>query len=234
MLESSVFVAWCFGNFGCASCSFFSYWTSDLPAVGVMAVFFSLQYYLGLVVAYRKKALSVISTKRTTFMEKILWTIKLIKIYGWEASFFQNILTIRLEEKKTSANIYQSIIYGLIFSLPPIVLCLEQETSHVWFRGKISRSRIESLVVTGNPKNIPADAFHLVLHQIFLCPMPEQPISCHSVEVTILGKGVMLPGYEKTYFSVYIIRNWIVKNCAVISRNHHVLSTWQSIAVDHI
>ena len=99
--------------------------TSVLPAVGVMAVFLPLQYYLGLVVAYRKKALSVISTKRTTLMEEILRSIKLIKIYGWEASFFQNINKIRLEEKKTIANIniYQSIIYGLIFSFPPMVSC---------------------------------------------------------------------------------------------------------------
>jgi ABC-type bacteriocin/lantibiotic exporter with double-glycine peptidase domain len=58
-------------------------------------------------------------------MEEILRSIKLIKIYGWEASFFQNIHKIRLEEKKTIANIniYQSIIYGLIFSLPPMVSC---------------------------------------------------------------------------------------------------------------
>jgi ATP-binding cassette, subfamily C (CFTR/MRP), member 1 len=96
---------------------------SVLPALAVMAVFLPLQYYLGLVVAYRKKALSKISTKRTTLMEEILRSIKLIKIYGWEASFFQNIHKIRVEEKKaiSNINIYQSIIYGLIFSLPPMV-----------------------------------------------------------------------------------------------------------------
>jgi ATP-binding cassette, subfamily C (CFTR/MRP), member 1 len=98
---------------------------SVVPAIAVMAVFLPLQYYLGLVVAYRKKALSVVSTKRTTLMEEILRSIKLIKIYGWEASFFKNINQIRLEEKKMIANIniYQSVIYGLIFSLPPLVSC---------------------------------------------------------------------------------------------------------------
>jgi hypothetical protein len=44
---------------------------SVLPALAVMAVFLPLQYYLGLVVAYRKKALSKISTKRTTLMKEI-------------------------------------------------------------------------------------------------------------------------------------------------------------------
>ena len=47
-----------------------------LPAVGVMAVFLPLQHNLGLVVAYRKKALSVISTKCTTLMPEILRSIK--------------------------------------------------------------------------------------------------------------------------------------------------------------
>ena len=102
---------------------------SVVPAVIVMAVFLPLQYYLGLLVAYRKKALSKISTKRTTLMEEIFRSIKLIKIYikiyGWGASFLQNINQIRIEEKKMIANInvYQSVIYGLIFSLPPIVSC---------------------------------------------------------------------------------------------------------------
>jgi ABC transporter transmembrane region len=71
-----------------------------LPALAVMAVFLPLQYFLGLVVAYRKKALSKISTKRTTLMEEILRSIKLIKIYGWEASFFQNIHKIRVEDSR--------------------------------------------------------------------------------------------------------------------------------------
>jgi ATP-binding cassette, subfamily C (CFTR/MRP), member 1 len=99
---------------------------SVFPAVGVMAIFLPLQYYLGFVVAFRKMALSLVSMKRTTLMEEILRSIKLIKIYGWEASFFQNINKIRVEEKKMIANIntYQSIIYGLIFSLPPLLSCL--------------------------------------------------------------------------------------------------------------
>ena len=151
-------------------------------------IYLPLQYYFGLVVAYRKKALSVISIKRTTLMEKILWSIKLIKIYGWEASFFQNIHKIRLEEKKTIANIniYQSIIYGVnLFLASDGILCC------VWNKRPGMVGSVEKCqgVVPGNPKSIPADDFHLMLHQIFLCPMPEQPISCHSVEVTILGKG---------------------------------------------
>jgi hypothetical protein len=96
-----------------------------------------------------------------------------------------------------------------------------------------TRSQIESFVVPGNPWNIPTDTCHLVLHQTFVCPVPGQPISCNFVEVSILGNwGVLLPGYVKTYFSVYIIRSWILKNCAVIRRKHHVLSTLQSRTVD--
>jgi hypothetical protein len=96
-----------------------------------------------------------------------------------------------------------------------------------------TRHQLPNLVFSGHPQEIPADACHLVLHQTFLCPLPDQPISCNSIQVTILGKGgVMLPKYEKTYLSVYKISNWIVKNCAVIRRKHHVLSTLQSRTVD--
>lgn len=113
-----------------------------LPGVGIMCVFLPLQYYLGLVVAYRKKTLSEVSTKRTTLMEEILRSIKLIKIYGWEASFFKNIREIRDEEQKLVANInvIQALIYGLIFSLPPIV-------SAVVFGTKEATGEIDSVLV---------------------------------------------------------------------------------------
>jgi ABC-type multidrug transport system fused ATPase/permease subunit len=96
-----------------------------LPGVGVMLVFLPLQYYLGLIVAFRKKKLADVSVKRTTLMEEIFRSIKLIKIYGWEASFFKKIQDVRDEEKSLVANIncLQATIYGLIFSLPPMVSC---------------------------------------------------------------------------------------------------------------
>jgi ABC-type multidrug transport system fused ATPase/permease subunit len=99
--------------------------TSILPGVAVMLVFLPLQYFLGLVVAFRKKKLATVSVRRTTLMEEILRSIKLIKIYGWEASFFKKIQDVRNEEKALVANInfVQAAIYGLIFSLPPIVSC---------------------------------------------------------------------------------------------------------------
>jgi len=96
-----------------------------LPGVAVMCVFLPLQYWMGLIVAFRKKKLSKVSTKRITLMEEIMRSIKLIKIYGWEASFFQNLNTLRAEESSllSKINFIQSIVYGLIFSLPPIVAC---------------------------------------------------------------------------------------------------------------
>lgn len=97
--------------------------TSVLPALGVMAVFLPLQYWMGMVVAFRKKKLATISKKRITMMEEILRAIKLIKIYGWEASFFNNIFEVREEEKAWVARInqVQATILGLIFCLPPLV-----------------------------------------------------------------------------------------------------------------
>jgi ATP-binding cassette, subfamily C (CFTR/MRP), member 1 len=96
---------------------------SILPGVIVMCVFLPLQYFLGVLVAVRKKKLSYVSCKRTSLMEEIMRSIKLIKIYGWEASFFKDLNDIRDEEKGmlASINFVQAAIYGLIFALPPMV-----------------------------------------------------------------------------------------------------------------
>jgi ABC-type multidrug transport system fused ATPase/permease subunit len=56
-------------------------------------------------------------------MEEIMGSIKLIKIFGWEASCFRYLNDIRDEEKGmlASINFVQAAIYGLIFALPPMV-----------------------------------------------------------------------------------------------------------------
>jgi ABC-type multidrug transport system fused ATPase/permease subunit len=96
---------------------------SILPGLAVMAVFLPLQYFLGMVVAFRKKKLALVSNRRISLMEEIMRAIKLIKIYGWEASFFKNLNAIREEERNLTAkiNVVQATILGLIFCLPPIV-----------------------------------------------------------------------------------------------------------------
>ena len=94
-----------------------------LPGLLVMLVFMPLQYWLGMVVAFRKKKLALVSTRRSTLMEEIMRAIKLIKIYGWEACFFKNLNEIRTEEMQLLAkiNMVQATILGLIFCLPPLV-----------------------------------------------------------------------------------------------------------------
>jgi len=94
-----------------------------LPALGVMVVFLPLQYWMGMVVAYRKVELASVSKTRISMMEEIMRAIKLIKIYGWESSFFKNLNAIRTDEKRLQykVNLVQSAILGLIFCLPPIV-----------------------------------------------------------------------------------------------------------------
>jgi len=75
-------------------------------------------------------------------MEEIMRSIKLIKIYGWEDSFFKKLHAIRDEEGKmlTSINQIKATILGLIFSLPPL-LCL------VIFGTQEAKGKIESVVV---------------------------------------------------------------------------------------
>ncbi|GAX11414.1 hypothetical protein FisN_22Lh092 [Fistulifera solaris] len=113
-----------------------------LPGVAMMAIFMPLQYYMGMVVAYRKKDLAAVSDERISLMEEIMRSIKLIKIYGWEASFFKNLNDIRAQESRLADGInnYKSTILGLIFSLPPM-LCV------VIFGTKEAMGDIESVVV---------------------------------------------------------------------------------------
>jgi len=94
-----------------------------LPGFGVMIVFMIVQYWLGMSVAFRKKKLAVVSERRISLMEEIMRAIKLIKIYGWEASFFKNLNKIRAEEAEIlrGINQIQATILGLIFCLPPII-----------------------------------------------------------------------------------------------------------------
>ena len=116
--------------------------SSVLPALAVMAVFLPLQYWMGMVVAYRKVRLAEVSKKRISLMEEIMRAIKLIKIYGWEDSFFKNLNAIRSEEKDlvSRINFVQASILGLIFCLPPIV-------SLVVFGTQEATGEIESVLV---------------------------------------------------------------------------------------
>ena len=113
-----------------------------LPGLGLMCVFLPLQYFLGLQVAYKKKTLAAISSKRTNLMEEILRGIKLIKMYGWEGSFFKNLHSIRNEEGAflSKINGIKSAILGLTFCLPPL-MCM------VIFGTQEAIGKIDSVVV---------------------------------------------------------------------------------------
>ena len=113
-----------------------------LPGVGLMLVFLPLQYYLGVVVAHKKKDLAKVSSKRISLMEEIMRGIKLIKIYGWEASFSDNLKEIRSEEAHMldRINRMKAAMLGLIFCLPPL-MCM------VIFGTQEAVGEIESVVV---------------------------------------------------------------------------------------
>jgi ABC-type multidrug transport system fused ATPase/permease subunit len=113
-----------------------------LPGVGLMLVFLPLQYYLGVVVAFRKKELAKVSSRRISLMEEIMRGIKLIKIYGWEASFSKNLSEIRSEEAVMldRINRIKAAMLGLIFCLPPL-MCM------VIFGTQEAVGQIESVVV---------------------------------------------------------------------------------------
>ena len=113
-----------------------------LPGLGLMCIFMPLQYYLGIIIAYKKKSVAVVSSKRISLMEEILRGIKLIKIYGWEDSFFKNLNLIRGEEALMMNRINQikSAILGMVFCLPPL-MCM------VVFGAQDATGEIEAVVI---------------------------------------------------------------------------------------
>jgi ABC-type multidrug transport system fused ATPase/permease subunit len=113
-----------------------------LPGLGLMCIFMPLQYFLGIVIAYKKKSLAVVSSKRISLMEEILRGIKLIKIYGWEDSFFKNLNLIRGEESimVNRINRIKSAILGMVFCLPPL-MCM------VVFGAQEATGEIEPVII---------------------------------------------------------------------------------------
>jgi ATP-binding cassette, subfamily C (CFTR/MRP), member 1 len=109
------------------------------PGLGLMCVFLPLQYLLGVVVAYRKKTLALASNRRISLMEEIMRGIKLIRIYGWEASFFKNLNNIRDEEGFLLLRIKAAIL-GVTFCLPPL-MCI------VIFGTQEATGKIETVLV---------------------------------------------------------------------------------------
>jgi ATP-binding cassette, subfamily C (CFTR/MRP), member 1 len=113
-----------------------------LPGLGLMCIFMPLQYCLGLIIAFRKKDLNKVSSHRVSLMEEILRGIKLIKIYGWEASFFKNLNLVRAEEAVMldGINRIKSAILGMVFCLPPLM-------AMVVFGAQEATGKINSVVV---------------------------------------------------------------------------------------
>jgi ATP-binding cassette, subfamily C (CFTR/MRP), member 1 len=120
----------------------YSLGSTILPGLGLMCVFMPLQYCLGLIIAFKKKDLNKVSSRRISLMEEILRGIKLIKIYGWEQSFFKNLNLIRAEEAVMLGRInrIKSAILGMVFCLPPLM-------AMVVFGTQEATGKIESVVV---------------------------------------------------------------------------------------
>lgn len=120
----------------------YSLGSTILPGLGLMCVFMPLQYCLGLIIAFKKKDLNKVSSHRISLMEEILRGIKLIKIYGWEESFFKNLNLIRAEEAVMLGKInrIKSAILGMVFCLPPLM-------AMVVFGVQEATGKIESVVV---------------------------------------------------------------------------------------
>jgi hypothetical protein len=96
-----------------------------------------------------------------------------------------------------------------------------------------TRHRIDKWFEGENSKEIPQDAWHLVLVDTYFGTIPDQPFQYNIVEVTVLGQGGwQLSGYERACFPVHKVQSWMNKHCAVTRRKKHVLSALQSRTAD--
>jgi hypothetical protein len=72
---------------------------------------------------------------------------------------------------------------------------------------------------------VPNNARHLVLWNCYFCAMENQMFQFNVVEVSVLEeRGAEISGYEKAYFPVYRIQEWLKDNCCKQKRRRHVMS----------
>jgi hypothetical protein len=77
-----------------------------------------------------------------------------------------------------------------------------------------TRHRIDKWVAGENSKEIPQDAWHLVLVDMYFGTIPEQPFQYNIIEVIVLGHGGwQLFGYERACFPVHKVQCWMPLRC---------------------
>jgi hypothetical protein len=104
---------------------------------------------------------------------------------------------------------------------------------HVKQPNEDTRHQIDKWFAGENSKEIPQDAWHLVLVDRYFGTIPDQPFQYNIIEVTVFGqRGWQLSGYERACFPVHKVQSWMTKHCAVTRRKKHVLSALESRMAD--
>ncbi|GAB6030088.1 Multidrug resistance-associated protein 9 [Chamberlinius hualienensis] len=116
---------WIAGSIAVTVCMIYVFYLLGLPgfmSLGVLMMFYVLQLGLGKLMA-RYRMLSVkVTDKRVRQMTEVLNYIKMIKLYAWEKSFLDKIITLRNEERKylEKMSIVHNIGYPLSMAVPII------------------------------------------------------------------------------------------------------------------
>jgi ATP-binding cassette, subfamily C (CFTR/MRP), member 1 len=83
----------------------------------VLIIGFPLQAGLVLIIVKQREKGVKITDKRVRLTTEVLQGIRLIKMYGWEAFYYQQISTFREQEIKTVRKSSYGLSFGLYFML---------------------------------------------------------------------------------------------------------------------
>jgi ATP-binding cassette subfamily C (CFTR/MRP) protein 1 len=94
-----------------------------LPGLGVVVLLVPTQFFLGLAMANARTATVAAADRRVAFSDEVLRSIKLVKMYCWEAMFARSVAAERSRE--VSIQVYaaglKSVNFAVVFVAPPLI-----------------------------------------------------------------------------------------------------------------
>uniref|UniRef100_T1J568 Multidrug resistance-associated protein 5 n=1 Tax=Strigamia maritima TaxID=126957 RepID=T1J568_STRMM len=110
-------------------------WLLGLPALAGMAtfiLFYPFQYLISRLTGYFRRKTILVTDERVRFMNEMLNSIKLIKLYAWEKPFTQKISDIRNKERKLlEKSAYVQSVSIAMAPTVPIIAAIVTFLAHV-------------------------------------------------------------------------------------------------------
>ncbi|XP_041077297.1 ATP-binding cassette sub-family C member 12-like [Polyodon spathula] len=190
------------------TCYVFGY--TALIGVLVYLIFTPIQLLMArLTSAFRRKAIPMTDSRVCTTNE-VLTCIKLIKMYGWESSFEQNITELRKNERKTleKAGFLQSMNSSAMLIIPTLATVLSLIV-HTSLKLTLSSSAAFTMIVI----------FNAMSYTIGILPFSVKALAEAKISLARLKKILVVENPEQYVISLKGSPNALVMEKATLSWN---------------